>query len=111
MKASLSWLVIDSGSGLPCHFSSSGLGSNRSSWLGAPSMKQEDHVLRFGREVRRLGSKRIAAHIRGVTVARQKIAESDGPQATGAIAQEQAAAMNVAEIGKVHDLLSGVTLL
>src|SRR5258708_7639577 len=41
MKASLSWLVIDGGSGLPCHFFNSGLGSNRSTWLGAPSMNMK----------------------------------------------------------------------
>src|SRR5262245_829641 len=38
MKASLSPLVIDSGRDWPCHFCNPGLGSNRSIWLGPPSM-------------------------------------------------------------------------
>src|SRR6202030_971960 len=41
MNASLSWLVIEGGSGWPCHFLSSGLGSKRSTWLGAPSMNMK----------------------------------------------------------------------
>ena len=41
MNASLRSLVIDGGSGLPCHFCSSGLGSNRSIWLGPPSMNRK----------------------------------------------------------------------
>src|SRR6516162_5511813 len=30
-----------SGSGLPCHFDNSGLGSNRSTWLGPPTMNMK----------------------------------------------------------------------
>ena len=36
----LEYFVIDGGSGLPCHFCSSGLGSKRSIWLGAPSINR-----------------------------------------------------------------------
>ena len=36
----LSW-PTDAGSGLPCHFANSGLGSNRSTWLGPPVMNRK----------------------------------------------------------------------
>ncbi len=41
VNASRRFLVISAGSGLPLHFCSSGLGSNRSIWLGPPSMNMK----------------------------------------------------------------------
>ena len=41
MKASCIFFVIDAGSGLPFHLCSAGLGSNRSIWLGPPSMNRK----------------------------------------------------------------------
>ena len=41
VNASRRSLVMDGGSGLPLHFCSSGLGSNRSIWLGPPSMNMK----------------------------------------------------------------------
>src|SRR5437016_4046127 len=41
MNASLRSLVSDGGSDLPFHFCKAGLGSNRSIWLGAPSMNRK----------------------------------------------------------------------
>ena len=40
MKANLKSFVIDGGSAWPSHFFISGLGSNRSIWLGAPDMNR-----------------------------------------------------------------------
>ena len=54
MKASFRSLVIDGGRDWPSYFSSAGLGSNSSYWLGPPSMNMIDDVLRLGSEVRRL---------------------------------------------------------
>ncbi len=44
-KANRTFLVIESGSFWPCSSLSLGLGSNRSTWLGAPSMKMKMQAL------------------------------------------------------------------
>src|SRR5580658_3527935 len=41
INASFKSLVSDSGSGRPSHFFISGFGSNKSSWLGPPSIKSK----------------------------------------------------------------------
>ena len=56
MKASCKSLVSDAGSGLPSHFSSSGFGSNKSSWLGPPSMNRKITFLAFGANIGALGA-------------------------------------------------------
>src|ERR1700694_3387573 len=40
-KANFRSFVNERGSGFPFHFSSSGFGSNRSSWLGPPAMNRQ----------------------------------------------------------------------
>ena len=65
MNASFKSLVIAGGRGLPCHFFSAGFGSNRSIWLGPPSMKRKMTFLAFGakcgfsrrKRIRRLGAR------------------------------------------------------
>ena len=56
MKASCKSLVSDAGRGLPSHFSSSGFGSNKSSWLGPPSMNMKMTFLAFGANIGGLGA-------------------------------------------------------
>ena len=53
MKAYRWSLTTSAGIGWPSYFVKSGLGSNRSSWLGAPAMNRIDHPLRLRGEVRR----------------------------------------------------------
>ena len=48
VKARRRSLVSSGGSGLPCHFWSSGLGSKRSIWLGPPSMNMKMTFLALG---------------------------------------------------------------
>ena len=65
VKASRRSLVISGGSGLPLHFCNAGLGSNRSSWLGPPSMNMKITFLALAGKVRlawaRAGSRRPRA--------------------------------------------------
>ena len=83
MKASFRSLVMEGGSGWPFHLWSSGLGSKRSIWLGAPSMKQEDHVLRLRREMRLPGRQRVG-RLGPIAVTIQQVRESDGADSTRA---------------------------
>ena len=48
MKAKRTFLVMLSGSFCPCSSLSLGLGSNRSSWLGAPSLNRKMQALALG---------------------------------------------------------------
>ena len=48
VNASRRFFVMDSGKGLPLHFCNSGLGSNKSIWLGPPSMKRKMTFFAFG---------------------------------------------------------------
>ena len=48
--------MFDAGRGLPSHFSSSGFGSNKSSWLGPPSMNMKMTFLAFGANIGGLGA-------------------------------------------------------
>ena len=52
-------LPMESGIGLPASLVSSGLGSNRSTWLGPPSMNSKMTDLAVGCMVRLLGQQRI----------------------------------------------------
>ena len=48
MKAKCRSSVKEEEKGLPCHLRSSGLGSKRSIWLGAPAMKRKMTFLALG---------------------------------------------------------------
>ena len=67
----------DSGIGLPASLSSAGLGSNRSMWLGPPSMNSQMTDLAFGwmmRRLRRQGDSRhgrVRKRSRGIEQAQQ----------------------------------------
>src|ERR1700704_6481191 len=63
MKASWRSLVSDAGSGLPFHFSSSGLGSNRSSWLGPPSMNMKMTFFAFGANMGGFGARGLVSAV------------------------------------------------
>src|SRR3982074_2834208 len=56
MKASCSSFVTDAGNGMPAHFFRAGLGSKRSSWLGAPSMNRKITFFALAEKWGRLGS-------------------------------------------------------
>ena len=60
MNASCRFFVSDSGSGLPFHFCSSGLGSNRSSWLGPPSIKRNMTFFALGANCGSFGASGLA---------------------------------------------------
>src|SRR5437660_12626727 len=60
MKASCSSFVTDAGNGMPAHFFSAGLGSNRSSWLGAPSMNRKITLFALAEKWGRLGASESA---------------------------------------------------
>ena len=98
VKARRRSLVSSAGSGLPCHFWSSGLGSNRSSWLGPPSMNMKMTFLALGGEVRLARRQRILLHGGAAAFALQHLRQRDGADAAGAIAEEFAAALNSAEL-------------
>src|SRR5271154_3020937 len=57
MNARRRSLVIDGGSDWPEYFWSAGLGSNRSIWLGAPSMKRKMTFFAFGAKCGGLGAR------------------------------------------------------
>ena len=61
INASFRSLVIAGGSGLPCHFCSSGLGSNRSIWLGPPSMNRKMTFFALGAKCGFLGASGFGA--------------------------------------------------
>ena len=74
MKASLSWLGHGRRQRLALHFFSSGLGSKRSTWLGAPSMNMKITFLALAANVRRFGSQRIGTLRRAAGAPAQQIA-------------------------------------
>ena len=88
-----------SGSGLPCHFSSSGFGSNRSIWLRPADHEQEDDALRLRLEVRLLRGERVGRS--GAAAASRR-----GPQPGQGDAAEAAAGaeQEVAAVGRRGDV-------
>src|SRR5262245_9058671 len=89
----VSWLFgrpVDSGSGLPAHFASAGLGSNRSIWLGPPTMNRKMTRLAFGSKCDFLGASGFFAAFSSARASRASIPWS-AMQASPAAEQEVAA--------------------
>ena len=91
VKARRRSLVISGGSGLPCHFWSSGLGSKRSIWLGPPSMNMKMTFLALGAKCGFRGRQRVGIASGGAAFVVQQLRQRDGADAAGAFAKEACA--------------------
>ena len=102
VKARRRSLVSSGGSGLPCHFCSSGLGSKRSIWLGPPSMNMKMTFLALGAKCGLRGASGFCSTAAARPFTFQHLRQRDGADAAGAFAEELAAALNSAELFQVH---------
>jgi hypothetical protein len=79
-----------------------GLGVEEIDLAGPAFHEHEDDVLGLGREMRFARRQRVLLDDGGAAVALQHLREGDGPDAACALAEELAAALNLAELFQIH---------
>ena len=104
MNASFKSFVRDSGRGLPFHLLQLGLRIEEIHLARRAFHEEEDDVLRLGREVRRLWRERRHG-LGGAPFASEQLGESDGADASRAIAEEPPSGLDRLIIAAASSLL------